>query len=170
MCANICVFDQDENNNPRGKTPTTARDKTPIRVGVLPRGFVGQYFALNALLLWHKIPEINIEVCHWNLCYKLCSNGSIRQVFIIQIRESAGSIWKCGIKDRGVRRTRAPCPSMSLPYLTHSKMQCTLCNRKKNSHDARDGYVHFSTNLTEKWFRIKRLCPLWLTFGSSRVL
>ena len=60
----------------------------------------------------------NREVCHGHLCYKLWSNGqSIRPIYIIQVRESAGNIWKCGIKDRGVRRPRAPCPTMlSLVY------------------------------------------------------
>ena len=50
--ANICVLDQNQKMTLWGKTPTTARGKTPMRVGVLPRGFAGRHFAPNALLLW----------------------------------------------------------------------------------------------------------------------
>ena len=99
-------------------------------------------------------------MCRGNLRYKLWSNGqSIRPIYIIQVRESAGNIWKCGIKDRGVRRSRASCPTMLLIYL------------KPRSHIA-----DLTADLSRPWWSVEVLWSRrevgkdrgWVLEGSER--
>ena len=128
---------------------------------------------LNVVLLDRLLPQtlyywdIEYFTSIWRCATEIflinCDGQSPRPIYVIQVRELAWNIWKYGIK--GVLSH-----VVVLPYLTQS-VNCSACFKiHKIACNARNEYVHFSTNLIgKKRFRIKRLCPLWLTFGSPWV-
>ena len=87
---------------------------------------------------------------------------------MIWFRNYVGDAFKYGVKYRGVRRPLTYCPALILlPYLT------TICSAHFEidtfAHNDHDGYVQFSTNLTQKKkaFVSKRQVIFYLHSASS---